>query len=59
MAWTSARLTASVVNGSITTVNLSMQDVSSSPTHLTGTLGSGLGTICLSTVNGLIEVAGY
>ena len=46
---TSAVLSASVNVGTITTQNLVLQDVVSTPTFLSGTLGSGQGTIKLET----------
>ena len=54
----SARLTASVQNGSIATADLALTDVVSSARSLTGTLGAGGGEITLSTVNGTIRVTG-
>ncbi len=56
---TSARFAAEVVNGSISTSNLALQDVASRPTSLTGTLGAGQGTIDLQTVNGNILARGF
>jgi len=56
---TSARVAASVVNGSINMNNLSLHNSTSTKTSLRGTLGSGRGTIALSAVNGTIDVTGY
>jgi DUF4097 and DUF4098 domain-containing protein YvlB len=56
---TSARVMASVVNGSINLHNLPLHDSTSTKTSLRGTLGSGRGTILLNTVNGAIDVKGY
>jgi hypothetical protein len=56
---TSAEFSAHVTVGSISVSNLDLYDVESTPTSLTGTLGSGEGTIALSTVNGNIHVTGY
>lgn len=56
---TSAEFSAQVTVGTITVSNLDLYDVESTPTSLTGTLGTGEGTITLSTVNGNIHVTGY
>lgn len=56
---TSADLVASVVNGSVFANNLNFQSLSSSARRISGTIGSGLGTITLSTVNGTISILGY
>jgi hypothetical protein len=56
---TSAEFSAQVTVGSITVSNLDLYDVESTSTSLTGTLGSGEGTIALTTVNGNIDVTGY
>jgi DUF4097 and DUF4098 domain-containing protein YvlB len=55
---TSADLTATVVNGIITTSNLDFQNLTQTSTSLSGTLGDGRGTITLSTANGNIEITG-
>jgi len=55
---TSAEFSASVVNGTIST-DLILINLVSTPTSLTGTLGTGEGTIALSTVNGSISVWGF
>ncbi|MCB0282852.1 MAG: DUF4097 family beta strand repeat protein [Calditrichaeota bacterium] len=56
---TSADVVASVVNGSVIANNLNFQTLSSSARRLSGTIGSGLGTITLATVNGTISILGY
>lgn len=56
---TSAQFTASLTNGNIIISNLVLQNQVSSPTSLRGTLGSGQGTISLSTINGNISVTGF
>ena len=56
---TSAALSASVTVGTITTQNLVLQNIVSTPTSLSGTLGSGEGTINLETKQlGNITVTG-
>jgi len=55
----SAVFSARLVNGSITTIGLPLQDVSSSPTSLTGTLGAGGGVIDLRVTNGDIRATGF
>jgi DUF4097 and DUF4098 domain-containing protein YvlB len=57
--YTSAEFSASVVNGTITVSNLVLIGEVSTPTSLTGTLGTGEGTITLSTDNGGIYVTGF
>ena len=54
----SAKLSATVSNGTITTSNLTLRDQVSFPRSLTGTLGEGGGTIRLQLVNGDIKVRG-
>ncbi len=56
---TSAALLASLTNGTISVTNLTLQNRSSTPNSLSGTLGTGQGDIDLKTVNGNIEVAGF
>jgi len=56
---TSAEFSAVVVNGSISITNLTLFDEVITPTSVTGTLGSGEGTIDLNVANGLIFVGGY
>jgi hypothetical protein len=56
---TSAMYSASVVNGTISVTNLTMTDIVSSPTSLTGKLGEGDGTIGLSVVNGTVRTRGF
>ncbi len=58
-AGTSAMFSASVVNGSLSVSGLSLEDVVSTPTSLTGRLGDGDGTIGLSAVNGTVTVRGF
>ena len=53
---TSAAISASVVNGSVTVSGLSIAISSSSRTYLEGTMGKGEGQISLSTVNGNIQL---
>jgi len=57
--YTSAQFSASVVNGTISMYDLVLIGLVSTPTSLTGTLGTGEGTIALSTVNGSISVSGF
>jgi DUF4097 and DUF4098 domain-containing protein YvlB len=57
--YTSAEFSASVVNGTVAVSNLALIGVVSTPTSLTGTLGTGEGTITLTTVNGGINVTGF
>jgi hypothetical protein len=56
---TSAGFSAIVVNGTISISDLVLTGLVSTPTSLTGTLGTGQGTISLNTVNGSISVAGF
>ncbi|MCL5268774.1 MAG: DUF4097 family beta strand repeat-containing protein [Bacteroidetes bacterium] len=53
---TSAAVSASVVNGSVTISGLSIAVSSSSRTYLQGTMGKGEASISLSTVNGNIQL---
>jgi hypothetical protein len=55
----SAQLSAELVNGTIAVSGLDLQDASYSPTHVSGTLGSGEGEISLTLVNGTIAVSGH
>ncbi len=55
---TSARLEAKVSNGTVSVSNLTVGDLKSSRTAVSGVLGSGEGTIQLSAVNGNVTVAG-
>lgn len=55
---TSAQFGASVTNGSIVTYNLEFEATVQSNHSLTGTLGTGEGTIDISSTNGNISVAG-
>ena len=57
---TSAQLSAAVTNGSISLGSgLTLANVQTTPTSLSGRLGTGLGTIRLRTTNGTIDVTGY
>jgi DUF4097 and DUF4098 domain-containing protein YvlB len=56
---TSAELSANVVSGTISVINLSLRNVTRSPTTLQGTLGGGQGLISLGTTSGNIRVEGY
>jgi hypothetical protein len=55
---TSADFSATVVNGSINVTGLTIDDLVSTSTSITGTLGTGDGTVSLSIVNGNINVVG-
>lgn len=55
---TSAKFEALVGNGTITTSNLTLTDVTQTPKSLKGTLGLGDGTISVSVGNGTIGVRG-
>lgn len=55
---TSARLSASVVNGRIEWSNLNLRNQTVTPQFLQGVLGDGRGRISLSVVNGNIRVRG-
>jgi len=54
----SAAITASVVNGTVSTSNLSITETSASQTYLAGTIGKGGSLISLSAVNGTIQLNG-
>lgn len=56
---TSAQVTARLVNGVISISNLTLQSVQTTPTSLSGTLGSGEGRVDLETVNGNILLRGF
>ncbi len=56
---TSATLSASVVNCTITVQDLVVSGRTETPNSLNGTLGAGEGTITLATVNGDIVVSGF
>ena len=56
---TSAEFSASVVTGTISLSDLVLQNQASTPGSLTGTLGSGEGTISLNVVTGSISVQGF
>ncbi len=56
---TSAAFSASVGTGTITTSNLTLQNVDSTSTTLSGTLGAGRGSIELTLGNGAITVIGF
>jgi DUF4097 and DUF4098 domain-containing protein YvlB len=55
---TSARVEAKTTNGAVSVSGLSIRDMSSSRTAVTGTLGGGSGVIRLTTVNGNVSLAG-
>jgi hypothetical protein len=55
---TSATVTASVVNGTVSISNLPIVETSTSETHITGTIGKGESSISLNAVNGTIELNG-
>ncbi len=55
---TSATVTASVVNGTVSISNLSIVETLTSQTRITGTIGKGESSISLSAVNGTIELKG-
>jgi DUF4097 and DUF4098 domain-containing protein YvlB len=55
---TSAKFSATAVNGSITLKDLTLSDATQTPGSLKGTLGDGDGTISLVVVNGIIVVRG-
>jgi hypothetical protein len=55
---TSALFTANVTTGNINVENLSLQNISGTPTFLNGTLGSGKGNITLTVMTGNIDVTG-
>jgi hypothetical protein len=56
---TSAEFSAVILNGSISVTDLILTDEVVTETSVTGTLGSGDGTIVLDVVNGTISVDGY
>ncbi len=57
---TSAQFSAAVTNGSINLgAGFTLANIQSSPTSLSGRLGTGLGTIRLRTTNGTIDVTGF
>jgi hypothetical protein len=56
---TSAEFSAKVTSGTISISNLVLQDQVSTPDSVTGTLGSGQGTISLNVVSGNISVSGF
>jgi DUF4097 and DUF4098 domain-containing protein YvlB len=55
---TQANLHAGITNGSISIVNLPLQYISQSRSHVSGILGNGNAEISLGTVNGIIMVRG-
>jgi DUF4097 and DUF4098 domain-containing protein YvlB len=55
----SAHFSATVVNGTFTISNLMLIGMVVTSNSITGTLGTGEGTIALSTVNGNISVTGF
>lgn len=56
---TSAYFSSRVSNGGISLANLTLQNAVTTPTSLSGVLGSGNGSIDLQTVNGSIVVTGF
>jgi len=56
---TSAKITAGVTNGNVSTSNLNLTNVAASGKSLSGTLGKGEGTIVLRTINGSIHLSGF
>lgn len=57
---TSAQFSAGVTNGSISMGSgFTLANVQTTPTSLSGRLGTSLGTIRLRTTNGTIEVTGF
>ncbi len=57
-AGTSTMVTATVGNGTISMVDLAMEDQVVSVNQVTGRLGSGDGQLTLSTVNGSVVLTG-
>ncbi len=55
---TSALIDARTTNGAVTVSGLSVRDLSSSRTAVSGVIGTGRGTIRLTTVNGNVSLAG-
>jgi hypothetical protein len=55
---TSAQFSSSFANGSINVTGLILTDIDQTPTSLSGTLGTGNGTIVLTVANGTISVMG-
>lgn len=56
---TSAVFSASLIHGAVTITGLTLQDIISTPTSISGILGDGEGSIDLNTVNGSISVTGF
>jgi len=56
---TSAALTAKVTNGTVSVTNLKLNNMVSSRNLVSGTAGSGQGTISIESVNGSISVSGF
>ncbi|MEJ2721016.1 MAG: hypothetical protein P8181_07715 [bacterium] len=56
---TSAQFTATVANGQIGVDNLTLSNMVTTPTKVTGTLGDGDGSIVLGVANGDITVEGF
>lgn len=56
---TSAAVTATATNGTVSVSNLPLVLSSSSRTSISGTLGDGKGTIRLSTLNGTVQLTGF
>jgi len=57
--FTSAGLSANVINGTVGTENLLIKNLSQSAHNISGTLGEGEGSIILSVVNGTIFIRGF
>lgn len=55
---TSAQIDARTTNGTVTVSGLSVRDLNSSRTAVSGVIGGGRGTIRLTTVNGNVTLAG-
>ena len=56
---TSAELLAVIDNGVVTVTDLSVQNETRTAASLSGTLGTGQGTITLESANGNIHIAGF
>ncbi|MGB2989370.1 MAG: hypothetical protein WBC98_05380, partial [Candidatus Zixiibacteriota bacterium] len=56
---TSAEFSATVVTGTISISDLILQNQVSTPGSLSGTVGSGEGTISLNVVTGSVSVKGF
>jgi hypothetical protein len=56
---TSATVSATVANGSVSVTNLPIVFSTSSRTSISGVVGAGKGTIRLSSVNGIVQLLGF